>query len=386
VVIGARFGGLTVVHWVHRLFARTAYRGIVVDTWPTMVYRPGLVHAFRAEPGFVRQYRVSLAPVAAAAGFEFIEDRAIAVDPERQTVHLAAHRPLHYDVLFLATGSDPGWTTIPGLDVTRGGICEDYLARQTAIDRRGWQGGTFLFAVGPLHANPEARVRLATANEFMVYESALLWADTCTRRRVRKSTRIVLLTPAPVLGEALGPSGRARLQEAMERAGIEVRTGVRYRAVTDQGIRLTDGFERADQMVFVPPYVGSGLARTSRLDDGFGWVPVTPHLQHPSWPNIYVVGDITTHVPKLGHAAMVQARVAVHHWYARVNGKSPPPPYHPQVLALIEMGRGQGLFSLSTVLYGGSRDVTAVGRPARWAKLAFNRLYVTGRGWLPVMP
>lgn len=365
---------------------RREYEGTIVDAWPTMVYRPGLVYALTDQPTFVRRYRINARTVCERAGFRFLEGRAVAIDPERQRVYLTTHHPVPYDVLFLATGSDPGWTTIPGLNVSRGGLCEDYLARHTAQERSQWPGGRVVWAAGPLRANPRSAVQQAVADEFMLYESCLLWDAVCRRSRTRERTTIRFLTPASVLGEALGPKGQSRLQRIMAERAIEVKTGVTYRRVTEAGIQLADGFVPADGMIWLPPYVGSGLARDSGLDDGYGWVPVTAHLQHPQWPTIYAVGDITTHVPKLAHGAMVQARVAVHHWAAQIHHKPLLPPYHPQVVALIDIGQGQGFFSLNTTLLGGDRDWVYVGRLAQMAKKIFNQSYVRFHSKLPIMP
>jgi len=243
-----------------------------------------------------------------------------------------------------------------------------------------------VWAAGPLRADPHAAVQQAVGDEFALYESCLLWDAMCRRSRVRERTSITFLTPAADLGEALGPKGRSRLQQLMTEREISVKTGVTYRRVTDEGIQLADGFVPADGMVWLPPYIGSGLARDSGLDDGYGWVPVTAHLQHVRWPTIYAVGDVTTHVPKLAHAAMVQARVAVHHWAAWLHQRPVPPPYHPQVVALIDIGQGQGFFSLNTTLFGGDRDWVYVGGPAQWAKKIFNHSYVRFGGGLPIMP
>lgn len=386
VIIGARFSGLTVAHWVHRLLQSGEFTGTIVDAWPTMTYRPGLVYAMRARPEFVRRLHIETRKTVERCGFHFVEDHALRVDPSHQQVHLAAHRPLPYDVLFLASGSDPGWNTIAGLNVSRGGLCEDYLARHTASVLKGWQSGTLIFACGPLHASPHQPVQLATADEFMLYEASLLWDWACRRRHVRHLTEIILMTPAPVLGEPLGPSGRARLAAIMAQRDIHIKTQTQFVEVRDDGIQTEHAFLPAQAMVWVPPYVGSGLARNSGLDDGYGWVPVTPHLQHRNWSNIYAVGDITNHVPKLAHAAMVQARVAVHHWWSSLSHRPTPPPYHPQVIAMLDIGYGKGLFSLNTTLYGGTRDFTYVGYPAQIGKRLFNGAYIRSHGWLPVMP
>ncbi|MCY0879102.1 MAG: FAD-dependent oxidoreductase [Firmicutes bacterium] len=385
VVLGARFAGLTVMHWVRRLARAQEVSGVIVDSWPFMTYRPALVYAMTAPPTFVRHWRIDVPAAARRAHFEFLEDRAVAVDPQRQVVHLARHRPIAYDVLFLATGADPGWHAIEGLDVARGGLCEDYLARATAQTLRGWTGGAIVFAVGPLYGRFQDGVPLATADEFMLYEACLLFEGTLPPP-VRQKTDIWLVTPAPVIGEALGPKGRQRLADIMRARRIRVVTHAVYRRVDPGGLQLSTGYLPAKAMVWVPPYLGSSLARASRLDDGAGWVPVNRYLQHPEWPRIYAVGDVTTHLPKLAHSAMVQARVAAHHWWAEATGRALPPPYHPEVLCLIDIGRGQGFFALSSTLYGEGRDQVYVGPLAQWAKRCFNRAYVWGRGSLMVMP
>jgi sulfide:quinone oxidoreductase len=219
----------------------------------------------------------------------------------------------------------------------------------------------------------------------MVYESSLL-LDSALSPALRRQTDIWLVTPAPTVGQALGHRARHRLLETMQRRHIHLLTNAEYVRVDSNGIHLRSGYLPANAMVWIPPYTGSPLARASHLDDGWGWVPVNAHLQHPEWPNIYAVGDITIHVPKLAHSAMVQARVAVHHWWAQVTKTPAPPPYHPQVLCLIDIGHGQGFFALNTTLYGDSRDLVHVGPAAQWAKRVFNRAYVWGRGALMVMP
>jgi sulfide:quinone oxidoreductase len=142
----------------------------------------------------------------------------------------------------------------------------------------------------------------------------------------------------------------------------------------------------ADQMIWIPPYHGSQLARISGLDDGWGWIPTDLYCRHEKWSNIYAVGDINaTALPKSGHIAMLQARIAVHALWAAMHHK-PARPFTPYLLHVMWMGQGRGLFTLSDTLYGGSREWVYFGAPAALAKTAFNLGYRYFSGWMPIMP
>lgn len=383
VVLGARFGGLAAVHWLRRLMGdRVALT--VIDQRATAVFRPALVRAMVRPPGFVRAWRIPLAH--AVAPGTFVQDRAVAIDAHRREVHLASRAPVRYDVLFWATGADPAWSVIEGLSPAAGGLCEDFLARHTAAANATWTGGRLLFVAGPYRADPAQTPRLASACECPLYEAALLFDQALRARTRRERTELVLVTPAASVGEALGPRARARLQDLLRSRGIRVVTGARFVRVEPGRLVLADGPLPAERMIWIPPYAGSELARTSGLDDGFGWVPTTGHGRHRDWPDIYALGDVAALLPKTAHAAMAQARVAVGHWRSTVRGGRPPAAWRPVSVNLIETGDGRALFAYGPGPAGGQAERMVQGRWVAWAKHLVGWAYVRGAGRLPVMP
>lgn len=390
-VLGAQFGGLTVLHRLARRCRRGDLRVTVVAPLPYAVYRPDLVLCASGRSGFVKTLRIDLVRVCRRLGVELMVDYAVGVDPCGQRVHVLAHPPIPYDVLFLATGMDRAWEAVPGLGPEHGFVCEDYAARHVAQRLAGWTGGTLLLAAGPLQQDPRQRPQLVASREGPLYELALLCAAHWARTGQPRNSRIVLITRAPVVGQELGPRGQTILSERLARAGIDTVTDAMVRQVEPHRVVAAtphgDRQWRPDLMVWTPPTAGSRLARASGLDDGWGWVATNEYLQHPKWPNIYAVGDLNRQtLPKLGHAAMVQARVAVQHWWAQASGASAPRPYRPRVVSLMYLGQGEALGTRHDLLYGGDLEQTIVGPVPYWIKQGFGRAYRFGSGALPIMP
>jgi len=389
VVLGSRFGGMAVITWLRRLFSPNLLSITVIDQWQEMIFRPGLVHAMDQSPDrLVSSVTIALPAFWKKLRLDFIHDTIVSVDPNRRWVYTAAHDPVAYDVLFIATGSTPLWTAIAGLEFCHQGICEGYLANRTAWLNRTQPEGAFVFAVGPIAGNPSWSPNIQVGCECPLLESALLWDQELRRRQLRDKVEITVISPADQLAEDGGPVIRERIEEMMAQRGITVVTGAQFVEVGDRHIQLQDRRIAYDRAVWIPPAGGSRWLRNSKLDDGYGWVPTDQFMQHPDWPEVYAVGDVVSHPwPKMGHSAMVQARVAVHHWAAgRQAKKRAVAPYHPYLVWALETGPGQAFFALSDVFYGGHRQIVYHGRSPCWAKQIFQRAYVARAGALPIMP
>lgn len=387
VVLGARFGGLTVVQWLAHMGRRGEFSVTVVDPQAVSVFRPGLVAAMHGKPAALQSLRLPVATVCRRLGARWIQDWVVRIDPGAQKIHLASHRPLSYDVCFWATGADASWEAVSGLGPEWGGICELPLARHTAQRLSTWHGGRWVFASGPLVQDPAQMPAVKAALDSAPVEAALIADMTLRRTRRRADTDLVILTPGPVAGEWLGAKSQALLARELKRRRIQVLTGVKYRHVAAGRIVLADRILQTDAMTWIPAYNGSWLARVSGLDDGWGWVPTHPWGQHLDWPTLYAVGDLRRDgLPKLAHRAMQQARGAVRHWMAVVRHEKPPQTPAPSVLHVMNFGGGRGLFTAQNTLFGGNTDWASVGRWPAWSKSLLTASYLWGGGWLPVMP
>lgn len=389
VVLGSRFGGLAVIAWLRRLFPASELAITVVDQWEEMVFRPGLVHAMdKAPESLVDGLTIPLRPYWKSQRAEAVHDTIVAIDPERRRVHTATHRPIPYDVLFVATGASPRWDAIDGLNFHRAGVCEGYLARHTAAVNQRQYRGHFVFATGPIFSSPEWRPQIHVGCECPLFESALLWDRQLRKAKQRDKAQITIVTPSPQMAETAGTAGQNLLAALLKRRGIEVVTGAEFVRVTDQAIELVDRTIPADRMVWLPPQGGSPWLTQSGVADPHGWLPVDGHMNHPDWPDIYGIGDIISRPwPKMGHSAMVQARVAVHHWaYRQRKIKSPGPAYSPRLVWILEDNPGTALFVLSNRFWGGSQEIVFHNRLSYMAKQVFQWTYIKRSGSLPIMP
>ena len=391
VLLGAQFGGLAALHWLVRLRRAVPMRLSVVAARPYAVYRPDLVFSALGRPGFVARTRIDLPSLCRRLGAELVLDYAVSIDAPRRQVRLVHRSPLAYDVLFWATGMDWDWNAIPGLDPSVGWLPEDFSARHIAQRLAAWSSGTVAVVVGALAQDPRQTPALATALDTPAAEWALLAAAAQRHAVSSKTARIVLVTGAACVGEGLGPAARGILAVELHRAGVEVRMCARVEKVGPDFLVVSspDGKSRLKTggTIWLPPTRGSDLARRSGLDDGYGWVPTNAYLQHVDWPDLYALGDLNRDsLPKMGHAAMVQARVAVRHWVARMRGGPMPDPYRASVLAIVQLGHRRALAASSDVLYGGSRELAFVGPLPYLAKQAFGLMYRRGGGGLPRMP
>ncbi len=388
VVLGARFGGLAITSWLRRLYPAEELDITVVDRWQDAVYRPGLVHAMD-QPGLNVAKKVTM-PLSShwkKLRITPIQDIIVQIDPDQQKVYTATLPPISYDVLFMATGTEPGWDRIAGLSPRRGGVCEAYQARHTAWQRQSWSQGHFVFAAGPIIGSPQWEPKISVGCECPLLESAFLFERWLVKQQLRTKTQISVMTAGSSLAENSSPRVRQQLTRLMAQRNITVYTNVQFERVTDHDIFIKGERVPYDRSVWIAPMKGPSWLTNTKLDDGYGWIPTSNYMNHVRYPNIYAVGDGTSHPwPKMGHSAMVQSRVAVHHWLAKQKHKKLPAPFHPYLVWMLETGDSHSLFSITNMFYGGTTDILYHGLWPAWIKRAFQRSYVWTHGSLPIMP
>ncbi|MGC8488925.1 MAG: NAD(P)/FAD-dependent oxidoreductase [Clostridia bacterium] len=389
VVVGGGFGGLAVAKWLRHFLGPGSLSITVVDWLPDMVFRPDLVHALDWHSlTIARRTRLPRSSLLRRLRVQDRRDAVVHIDAAARIVHLAATEPLPYDVLFLAPGHESAWDAIPGLDASIGGVCEPYLARHTAVWRRAWTGGSVLFFAGPILGASGWNPAPMVSDEYPMLEALLLFEGSLRQAGQRDVSRLTVMTPAHDVAESAGAAARERLRELFHQRGIAVITDAHPLRIEHGTVVLRSGRDVVfDQAVIVPPYRGCAWLQTSGLADAYGWVPVTAYGQHPAYPEVYAVGDIVGRPwPRLGHAAMVQARVAVTHFVSVLEKRRAPAPYRPALAWICEIGQAQGLFVLNDQYWGGSRNILLQGCLPTVVKRVFSSVYRYRAGNLPVMP
>ncbi len=142
-------------------------------------------------------------------------------------------------------------------------------------------------------------------------EMAQAWASLGSRVTVIEAMHQLLPREEPFVGN--------ELQAALERIGVDVRTGVRAIAVSRRGAEVTvaleDGTQVSGDRLLVaigrkPLTAGLGL-ETIGLPDG-GYLEVDDQLRVSGHPWLYAIGDVNGR-SLLTHSGKYQARVAADH-------------------------------------------------------------------------
>jgi sulfide:quinone oxidoreductase len=172
------------------------------------------------------------------------------------------------------------------------------------------------------------------------YETAFMLHDYLSRRGVRDSSTIHLVTPMPkpipisdqtsnaILG-LLDDRG-IRHSHASWVTGLDPVTKVAH---------MKDGTDLPfDLFLGVPVHKAPPVVVESGLTED-GWIPVDPATLATKFADVYAVGDVTSApVPRAGVIAEGEASTVADVLVARIKGGPPPAPFAGAVICYIEMG------------------------------------------------
>lgn len=317
----------------------------------------GKVTLVNASPRFTERLRLhqtaagerlrdhELADVLAGTGVEFEVGRVAGLDPESKRVRLDGGRELSYDKLIYALGTVTD-ASVPG--VAEHAYAYDGHAEAVRLSRHldTLTGGTVVVAGGGLTG----------------VESATELAET------RPHLRVVLLTRGRP-GSMMGRGARAYLDRALERLGVEVRTGVDITKVLPGGVELGDGeLIHSDATLWttgtrgLPVAAGSGLSVDAR-----DRIVVDAALRSISHPDVYAVGDAAAVSQRFGvlhgtcQGGIPTGLHAADSLAGTLHGKAPKPFRFGYIHQPVSLGRNDAVIQFTR------RDDS----PRRW--------YLTGR-------
>jgi NADH:ubiquinone reductase (H+-translocating) len=284
-------------------------------------------------------------------GIDFVRGRVTGLDAEACEVHVDAPdgaRTLPYDTLVYALGSVADTETTAG--VAEHAYTFNGPRAATGLAGRLAEitplGGTVTVCGGGL-TGVEAAGEIAEAHP---------------------GVRVVLLS-RDVPGAMMGERARAYLDQALERLGVRVRTGVEITKVLPDAVELTDGeLVHSDACLWTTGVRVAPFAADAGLTvDGRGRVVVDAGLRSVSHPEVYAVGDAAAIHQSYGvihgtcQSGMPTAAHAADSIGRRLRGKDPKPFRFGYIHQPVSLGRRDAVIQFTHA------DDT----PRRW--------YLTGR-------
>lgn len=339
-----------------------------------------------------------LAPLYERKGIEFRNEGATSVDLAAHTVTTQSGEALDYDKLLVATGPRLAFEKVPGLGPEAGHTQSVCNIEHAELAAEAWE--RFLEDPGP--------VVVGTAQGGSCFGASYEFLFN-VHHRIRKAgledrAPVTFITAEPFLGHfGLGGVGdsAAKVSGFLDRLGIEGIANASIEAVEGREIRLAGGrvLPFAYSMI-VPPFTGvDAIGQSPGLANPVGFVPIDDHFRHPEQEDVYAAGvataiappestEVPAGVPKTGQMSETMAKVAAENIVADIEGGAhrEMPIGELSAICVLDAGNNGIIFKADHVLAHGryaceeAPSARVMGGPqAHWAKLAFERYFLSSR-------
>lgn len=274
---------------------------------------------------------------------------AMDIDPVAKSVTLRDGATLPYDSLIVATGSKtsyyghdswrpwaPSLKTIEEATTIRHKILIAFeWAERAATEEEARQWLTFVI-IGAGATGLELAGALAEiANETLKNDF---------RRINPKSARIILMEGGERVLPPYPPDLSAKAEKLVTHLGVEIMKGVMATDVDAEGVSYHRG-DKVEKLlartvlwaggVTVTNFGRTLAARTKAETNNHGQITVNKDLTVPNYPDIFVVGDLSSALdehrkplPGVAQVAMQGGTYAAKVIVERLKGKKEPPPFH----------------------------------------------------------
>jgi sulfide:quinone oxidoreductase len=255
------------------------------------IIEPQAVHTYRPLLSYVGGGQASMRAAertqrsVTPKGVTWLQDAAVSLSAEHNTVYCASGRTYRYRDLVLAAGLVPDHDALPGIEeaLRTPSVASNYLDHAP----KTWElvqslpaGRHAVFTV------PRAPVSCTGTAIKPLFLAAAHWAGT--------GVRITLVIDRPGLVGV--PELDARLRRRLDELGVDVRHSAAVTALQPQTRTLTiNGTEQLgyDMLHLVPPFRGPQWVTDSGLaGPNHGLVDIDPEtLRHRVFPDIWALGD-----------------------------------------------------------------------------------------------
>lgn len=323
VIIG---GGAAGIATAASLLKRQAnLQVVIVEPSDRHYYQPAwtLVGGGAYNPAATHRPTASLIP----KGAKWVRASARSFEPENNTVVLDDQHRLEYRALVVATGLTLNLDAIEGLASSLGqhGVTSNYVFEHASYT---WQMVQQLTSGRALFTQPPMPIKCAGAPQKAMYLSCHHWE---TEKRLANIDVQFHNAGAVLFGVAdfVPP-----LMEYVKRYNATLNFNSRLTAVDGPGktavfidtLENGDSRERIetfDMLHVVPPQRAPECIRNSPLANQEGWVAADKDtLQHPKYPNIFTLGDVSgTANAKTAAAVRKQAPVVACNLLSQLDNK-----------------------------------------------------------------
>ncbi|WP_266170924.1 NAD(P)/FAD-dependent oxidoreductase [Dyella subtropica] len=293
-------------------------------------------------------------------------DEAVDIDLDQRRVQLA-HGTLDYDFLIVATGAThayfghddwaryaPGLKTLDDAFTIRRRVLLAFEHAEREDDPARRQAWLNFVVVGGGATGVELAGTLA--------EIARHTLPREFRRSDPRRANVLLVEAGPRLLPAFAPDLSEKARRQLERLGVEVRTGTAVTAIDGDGVTLGDQPLPARTVLWAAGVAASPLGQKLHMPlDRAGRVQVTPELNLPHHPEVFVVGDLASAsqsdgkpVPGVAPAAKQMGRHAALRILARLRGDKAAQPFrYRDDGALATIGRMAAVAQFGRVKFSG---------------------------------
>ncbi len=144
-------------------------------------------------------------------------------------------------------------------------------------------------------------------------------------------TRVILLDAADRVLQTFDPKLSAQAESQLRNLKVDVRLKVSVQGVSDEGVTTATGMIPARTVIWAAGNSASPLVKQlPGTCDRAGRIQVTPELNLPDHPEIYVIGDTSScagkdgkPLPGVSPVAMQQGKCAAKNILARIKGEPP---------------------------------------------------------------
>lgn len=361
VIVGAGFGGLAAAKALggkpvqvtvldkenHHLFQPLLYQIATAGLSPANIAQP-----VRSILRYQKNIEVLMAEV---TGF----------DVEKKLV-LAGPRTFPYDHLIVATGArhsyfgHPEWEqNAPGLKTLDDALeirrrlllaFERAEGANTALERER-QLTFVIVGAGP------TGVEMAGAISEIARETML----RDFRNIDPSEARVMLVDAADRVLPTFDPKLSAQAESQLRNLKVEVRLGVKVQGVSPEGVDTPGGLIHARTVIWAAGNSASPVIK--KLPGAFdraGRIQITPELNLPDHPEIYVIGDTANFtgpdgkpLPGVSPVAMQQGKLAAKNVLARIQGQPAKPFKYWDRGSMATIGRNRAVADVHFAKFGG---------------------------------